>query len=41
VSPIRQADRRLDGGYAMNMRAAEAKVSNPPNAMKTFPISDA
>src|SRR3954469_3279681 len=26
--------------YAMNMRAAEAIVSNAPNAMKTFPISE-
>jgi hypothetical protein len=26
--------------YAMNMRAAEAIVSNAPKAMKIFPISD-
>lgn len=26
--------------YAMNMRAAEATVSNVPTAMKTFPIND-
>jgi hypothetical protein len=26
--------------YAMNMRAAEAIVSNAPKAMKIFPISE-
>ena len=26
--------------YAMNMRAAEAMVSNAPKAMKIFPISE-
>ena len=27
-------------GYAMNMRAAEATVSNAPKAMKILPISE-
>jgi hypothetical protein len=27
-------------GYAMNIRAAEAIVSNAPKAMKIFPISE-
>jgi hypothetical protein len=31
---------RWAGGYAMNMRAAEANVSKPPKAMKIFPIRE-
>src|SRR5205085_4338720 len=32
--------RGMRPGYAMNIRAAEAIVSNAPKAMKIFPISE-
>ena len=41
--PGRISPRPVSDGYftyAMNMRAAEAIVSNAPKAMKIFPISE-
>ena len=36
----RRAASGPDESYAMNIRAAEAIVSNAPKAMKIFPISE-
>ena len=36
----RRASSGPDESYAMNIRAAEAIVSNAPKAMKIFPISE-
>ena len=40
LRPGRALPRPVRGAYAMNMRAAEAIVSNAPKAMKIFPISE-